>query len=159
MTFRYKWGLRRIALAFIALAGLMVFSPQASAQPFDPSSTTVQASPAAAEVGEQVVLTATVACPGHTPGGLGVSFFDGPDLLDTVPLDTAGQATLTTSFATEGAHTITAAYNGDDNCAASNATTTVQVSAAPTPPPPPASCGCGLINIIISGNSVGRAAL
>jgi hypothetical protein len=159
VEFRYGRGLRRIALAFIALGGLLAFSPQASAQASASSMTTVQASPAAATTEEQVVLAATVGCPGFTPGGLGVTFFDGPDLLDTVPLNASGQATLTTSFATVGTHTITAAYNGDGNCGASNDTTTVEVSAAPTPPTPPTPCGCGggLVNIVNSGNSEGRA--
>jgi Bacterial Ig-like domain (group 3) len=128
-------GPRCIALAFVAFAGLLVFAPQAVAQPVVPSTTTVEASPAQATTGQQGVLTATVTCPGFPPGGgLGVTFFDGPDLLDTVPVGANGQATLTTSFDTPGAHTITAVYNGSQNCSASIDTTTVQVSEAPTPP-------------------------
>ncbi|MDT7654532.1 MAG: hypothetical protein QOI36_5938 [Pseudonocardiales bacterium] len=159
VEFRYRRGTRRIVLTFIALAGLLVFTPQAWAQPVQ-SATTVQASPASATTGQQVALTATVTCRGFIPGGLGVTFFDGPNLLDTVPVDASGQATLTTSFTTEGTHTITAAYNGYNNCGASNSTTTVQVTAAPTPPTPPTPCGCGsgLVNIHQSGNDGGRAA-
>lgn len=141
----FRW----IALSLFAFVGLLAFSTQASAQILNPSTTTVQASPSSAAVGQQVVLTATVSCPGFTPGGLGVTFFDGPNLLDTVPLDASGQATYTTTFTTTGSHTITAAYNGDSNCAASNNTTTVQISTAPPPPPPPTPCGCGSINIDI----------
>ncbi len=110
-------------------------------------------------MGQQVVLTTTVTCPGFPPqGGLGVTFFDGPTLLDTVPVIASGQASLTTSFTTEGAHEITASYNGNGTCGASNATTTVQVSGAPTTPTPPTSCGCGsgLVNIHNSGNNSGR---
>jgi hypothetical protein len=159
VEFRYRRTPRRIVLTFIALAGLLVFTPQAWAQV--PSTTTVQAAPATATTGEPVVLTATVTCTASPAGGLGVTFFDGGDLLDTVPLNAGGQASLTHSFATEGTHTITAAYNGNNNCGASSSTTTVQISAAPpTPPTPPTpSCGCGsgLVNIHNSGNNGGRA--
>ena len=132
----YGRGFRLSALVAIAIGGFLMFAPQASAQPFVTSSTTVQASPAAATTGEQVTLTATVTCPGFSPGGLGVTFFDGPSLLETVPVDAGGQAALTTSFSTTGTHEITTAYNGDSNCAASNDTTSVEVSAAPAPPTP-----------------------
>jgi hypothetical protein len=85
-----------------------------------------------------------------------VTFFDGPDLLTTVPLNASGNASHTTTFSTTGSHTITAVYNGDANCAASNATTTVQVSATPpVPPTPPCGCG-GLINIIIGDINFGQ---
>ncbi|MFD1519358.1 Ig-like domain-containing protein [Pseudonocardia yunnanensis] len=127
------------------------------------STTTVQASPSSATVGQEVVLTATVTCPGFPPqGGLGVTFFDGANLLDTVPVNASGQASLTTTFTTQGAHEITAAYNGNGNCGASNATTTVQVTSQPdppTPPTPPTPCMCGggsgLVNIHNSGNNGG----
>jgi len=161
VEFRYGRASRRIILTFLALAGMLVFAPQAWAQPVQ-STTTVQASPSSATTGQQVILTATVNCPGFPhQGGLGVTFFDGPNLLDTVPVNAGGQASLTTTFTTEGAHQITAAYNGNGTCGASNATTTVQVTAEPTPPTPPTpptSCGCGsgLVNIHNSGNNGGR---
>jgi hypothetical protein len=134
-------------LGFIALAALLTFAPQASAQVT--SDTTVEATPAAATVGERVVLTATVTCSGAPNGGLGVTFFDGPDLLATADVDLDGQSVLATSFITTGDHLITAAYNGNDNCFASNDTTTVQVSDAPTPPTPPLA---GLISFNNVGN-------
>jgi hypothetical protein len=158
VDFAHSSSFRRIAVLFIALVGLVMFSAQASAQPFEPTTTTLQASPTSATVGQQVVLTATVSCPGFAPGGLGVTFFDGSELLDTIPVDANGQASLTTSFTTEGPHTITAAYNGDQNCGASNTTATVNVSAEPTPPKPE-PCGCGLINLnFFSNNTIGRQA-
>ncbi|MFH9745951.1 Ig-like domain repeat protein [Streptomyces anulatus] len=76
-----------------------------------PSSTTVTATPQSAEVGTQVELAATVDCPADATGGLGVTFFDGNTLLDTVPVNANGQASHTTTFTTVGSHTITAAYN------------------------------------------------
>ncbi|MFJ3084540.1 Ig-like domain-containing protein [Streptomyces halstedii] len=104
------------------------------------------ASPQSTEVNTPVQLAATVDCPADPTGGLGVTFFDGGDLLDTVPVNANGQAGYTATFTTTGAHTITAAYNGNADCDASNNTTTVQVTAAPTPPAPtPGMCflACG----------------
>jgi Big-like domain-containing protein len=155
MKIGYGRGRRHLALAFIALAGLLAFAPQVSAQPFRPSETTVEASLAAPTTGEQVVLTATVTCPGFTPGGLGVAFADGPNLLgDYVQLDANGRATITTTFAAAGPHEITAAYSGDNNCSASFDTTTVTVANAPTPPTPGTPCCGGLI--IGNGNNAVR---
>ncbi|MET7320231.1 Ig-like domain-containing protein [Streptomyces sp. NPDC005549] len=106
--------------------------------------------PQSTEVNTPVQLAATVDCPSDPTGGLGVTFFDGSDLLDTVPVNANGQATYTATFASTGTHTITAAYNGNADCDASNSTTTVQVTATPTPPDPdPGLCllACGgLIN-------------
>lgn len=142
-------------VAATTLAALMGLAGPAAAA--EQSSTTVQATPATATTGTPVTLTATVTCPGNPSPGLGLTFFDDDQLLDTAPVDAFGHATLTTGFATTGAHLITAAYNGNDNCYASSATTTVQVTAAPPPPPPwqpglgPGSCvllcNGGLINI------------
>lgn len=159
MTFRYGRDLCRIAVAFAGFAGVVAFPLQASAQTPEPTTTTVQASPASAMVGQQVVLSSMVSCPGFVPGGLGVTFFDGEDLLATVPLDASGNASETTTFSTAGSHTITAAYNGDANCAASNSVTTVQVTtASPVPPAPPTpSLGGGLINFINGDVTIERS--
>lgn len=67
-------------------------------------------------------------------GGLGVSFFDGSNLLATAPVSADGHSSLTTGFTTTGTHNIIAACNGDDTCGASNGATTVTVSQAPAPP-------------------------
>ncbi|MFD5036106.1 Ig-like domain-containing protein [Streptomyces sp. NPDC058377] len=133
---------------FAALCTVVgVASPAAAAVP---STTVVQASPSTASVSEPVQLTATVTCTDDPTGGLGVTFFDGGDLLDTVPVGPNGQASYTASFTTTGSHTVTAAYNGNDNCNASNDETIVTISATPVPPTTPGgicllACG-GLIN-------------
>ncbi|MFF9077108.1 Ig-like domain-containing protein [Streptomyces sp. NPDC014646] len=136
MSVRRWQGLRfwKTAL-FAALAAVIALGTPAAAQ--DLSTTTVVASPTTAAVGSPVTLTATISCPEDPSGGLGVTFFDGPDLLATVPVGSNGVAVYSAAFATEGAHTITAAYNGNDVCAASNDETTVVVSSTPTPPTPP----------------------
>ncbi|MFE9292469.1 Ig-like domain-containing protein [Streptomyces niveus] len=139
----------RLVVATALAAVLGMASPAWAA----PSSTTVTATPQSAQVGTSVQLAATVDCPGDPSGGLGMTFFDGGDELDTVPVNANGQANYTTTFNTTGSHTITAAYNGTGECDASNNTTTVQVTSAPNPPGPPGgfcllACG-GLINFSV----------
>ncbi|MEU1350490.1 Ig-like domain-containing protein [Streptomyces sp. NPDC005775] len=132
----------RLVVATALAAVLGMASPAWAAA----SSTTVTATPQTAEVGTPVQLTATVDCPADTSGGLGVTFFDGDDLLGTVPVNANGQAGQTASFTTAGSHLITAAYNGNTECDASNNTVTVQVTSTPTPPDPtPGFCllACG----------------
>jgi len=150
-----KWQICQIllpaALVPAALAGLAVSATQASAQALDPSTTMVQASPASASVGQAVTLTAEVSCPADPSSGLGVTFFDGSNLLATVPVDSAGDGSLTTNFSATGSHVITAAYNGDSDCAASNSTTAVDVTSSPTPPAP-----AGLIGPVLGGINIGN---
>ncbi|NXY93063.1 Ig-like domain repeat protein [Streptomyces sp. BR123] len=131
-----------------------------------PSSTTVTATPQSAAVGAPVHLVATVDCPSDPAGGLGVTFFDGSDLLGTVPVQANGQAGYIATFATTGSHSITAAYNGNADCDASHSTTVVQVTSAPTLPTPgfcflvcsgPINFSVGDINntVTISGRKYG----
>ncbi|MBQ0826169.1 Ig-like domain-containing protein [Streptomyces tagetis] len=138
-----------VATALAAVVGLA--SPAWAV----PSSTTVTATPPSAEVDTPVQLAATVDCPADPTGGLGVTFFDGSDLLDTVPVNANGQASYTATFTTTGTHTITAAYNGNADCDASNNTTTVQVTAAPPTPPTPSPGFCFLVCGGLFGFNVG----
>jgi hypothetical protein len=128
----FKWQTSRIllpaALVPAVLAGLAVSATQTSAQVLNPTVTTVQATPVAALAGQTVTLTAEVSCSADPSGGLGVTFFDGSNLIATVPVDSSGDASLVTSFATTGNQVITAAYNGNSNCAASSGTTTIGVT-------------------------------
>ncbi|MEV7403397.1 Ig-like domain-containing protein [Streptomyces sp. NPDC091267] len=134
-----------LLVAVAAAATVLSLAPSAAAA--DPSSTTVQATPSSATTGQLVTLDATVTCSSDPSGGLGVSFFDGPDLLATAPVSADGHSSLTTGFTATGTHTITAAYNGDDGCGASSDTTTVTVSQAPAPPADNPGCLlCGLID-------------
>lgn len=143
---RDRWaGLTAAAVAAVVTAA----SPAVAA----PSATGVTVSPAAAMVGTPVELTATVTCASDPSGGLGMTFFDGADLLGTVPVAVNGQAHYTASFGALGPHTITAAYNGNDSCDASSATAAVSVLASPvTPLAPPGLCllACGgLIGFVV----------
>ncbi|MGW2181830.1 Ig-like domain-containing protein [Streptomyces sp. NPDC001732] len=139
------------AVTSAALAIVLAAAAPAAAAP---SSTSVTASPSSAAVNSPVQLTASVTCDVDPGGGLGVSFFDGGDLLGTVPVAANGQATYPASFTTAGTHTITAAYNGNGACDASNSTTTVQVSSSPAPGQPPGLCllGCGSLIGFVAGD-------
>ncbi|MBW5248067.1 Ig-like domain repeat protein [Streptomyces sp. P01-B04] len=137
---------RKVGLV-VAVAAATVLSFATSAAAADPSSTTVQATPSPAVTGQLVTLDAMVTCSSDPSGGLGVSFFDGSELLATAPVSANGHSSLTTGFTATGTHDITAAYNGDDSCSASNGTTTITVSQAPSPPANNPGCLlCGLID-------------
>ncbi|SEG52547.1 Ig-like domain (group 3) [Actinacidiphila yanglinensis] len=132
-------------VAAAAAAAVVALAPSAAA--VDTSSTTVEASPSSATTGRLVVLDATVTCTSDPSTGLGVSFFDGDNLLATAPVSTDGQSFLTTGFTTTGTHIITATFNGDAGCGASHATTDVTVSRAAAPPSNNPGCLlCGLID-------------
>jgi Bacterial Ig-like domain (group 3)/IPTL-CTERM motif len=75
-------------------------------------------------LGQAVTFTATVS--GATPTGA-VQFFDGASSLGTAAIGAGNTATLTTSTLTQGTHTITAAYGGDANNAASTSPALQQV--------------------------------
>jgi len=123
---RKTWRAGTVA-AMAAVVGLA--SPAAAA---DQSTTTLQVSPLTAEAGSPVQLTAKVLCPGEPRGGngLGVTFFDGGTTLATEPVVANGFASHVAKFTTTGTHTITAAYNGNDNCYASHGMATVTVTPA-----------------------------
>jgi hypothetical protein len=90
------------------------------------SSTTLQA-PGAGNVNGQITLKATVS--GDNPTG-SVSFSVGSTSLGTATL-ASGVATLQTSFAAAGSYPVTAAYQGDQNNAASTSSAATIVIAAP----------------------------
>lgn len=96
-------------------------------------SVAVTATPGSVAVNAPVTLTATVT-PASGPTG-NVSFYNGTvslaNLLGTVAL-TGNMASLTTAFASTGAQTITAVYNGDATYESSSNTTTVNVAANAT---------------------------
>ncbi len=83
-------------------------------------------------VGAVVTFTATVTSGGAPVTGGSVDFSDGATPLGgAVPLDAAGQATMTTSVLTAGSHTLQVAYGGTASSAASGATLTQVVGVVP----------------------------
>jgi len=90
------------------------------------TSTVLSSSLNPSTLGQAVTFTATVASPvGGTPTGT-VTFRDGTVSLGSAPLDAAGQATVTISALTLGAHSITANYGGDSHFGASASPTITQ---------------------------------
>jgi hypothetical protein len=97
------------------------------------STVTVTSSANPSYTGENVTFTATIAgFPSNPAAGTStVTFSDGTTTLGTSPV--SGElATITTSFSTAGSHTITAAYSGDANNAASSGTVMQTVDAPVT---------------------------
>ncbi|HLW53408.1 MAG TPA: Ig-like domain-containing protein [Candidatus Angelobacter sp.] len=95
------------------------------------NATTVAAnsSPSNPMIGTNVTITATVnhAAGVAIPTGT-VAFMDGATLLGSVAVGVSGSASFSTTTLAGGAHSIVAAYGGDNNYAASQGTTTVSVS-------------------------------
>ena len=88
------------------------------------SQTTFTMSPNPSTIGQAVTLTATVVSlsPGATVSPTGtVQFFNGATSLGTVPVNSAGVATRTTTAMPLGTPSITATYSGDTNFTASTA--------------------------------------
>lgn len=82
-----------------------------------------------AQVGQPVIVIASVSSSNEgTPTGM-VTFRSGGTVLGTAMLDSTGTATLSTSALSVGTHTITARYAGDDTFAPSRATPLRQVVA------------------------------
>jgi YVTN family beta-propeller protein len=92
------------------------------------STTTLSAAPNPASAGKPLTLKATVSCT-YAPSG-SVAFTEGGTPLGSGTLNSAGVASATTSsLLSDGPHTITAAYGGDNNCNPGSATTSVTVVA------------------------------
>jgi hypothetical protein len=110
-----------------------------------PTTLALTASPTTIHYGQTVTLTATLtpstAQQNHLPTGT-VTFSDGSTIVGTGTL-TGGVATFTTTFLPSGSDSLTAAYSGDTNFAASTSTavtetvtgyvTTTSLTASPNP--------------------------
>jgi uncharacterized repeat protein (TIGR01451 family) len=82
-----------------------------------------------------------------------VTFMDGTTGLGTVSVNGSGQAALTTSFATEGAHHISAIFNSDSNFATSTGMLTQNVDNHTTGTPP-TFCDTGAVTLnTLSGSA------
>jgi hypothetical protein len=97
------------------------------------TTTTLTSSANPATTGESVTFTATVAgTTTDTPVPTGsVSFLDSTTALGSGNLNSAGQATYTTSSLNQGSHSITAVYSSDSNYAASTSSLLTEVVNAP----------------------------
>jgi hypothetical protein len=100
----------------------------------DSTSTALTASINPAVFGHPVTFTATVTAnaPGAgTPTGT-ISFMEGSNTLDSVPLGTSDTVSFSTSALAVGSAMITAIYSGDNNFLASSTSTSVAINQAST---------------------------
>jgi LPXTG-motif cell wall-anchored protein len=104
------------AFAFIAI-GVGSYHSLAIAQS-PQTTTTLTADPRQAELGDEVTLTAEVACTTGTATGT-VAFLADDEEIGTAAVEN-GTAVLVTDALTEGEHEIIARYEGDDRCPASD---------------------------------------
>ncbi|WP_263416406.1 Ig-like domain repeat protein [Terriglobus albidus] len=107
------------------------------------STTSVTASPATINQGQNVTFTATVSGSGTVPTGT-VAFYDGTTLLGSAALNSSGTATLSTTAVPVGANSVRASYAGDATYAASSSTVSVQVYGVPTVVLTPSSASLNL---------------
>jgi hypothetical protein len=123
------------------------------------STTALTSSANPSPVGAAVTFTATVTGSGGTPTG-SVTFRDGATTLGTSSLNGSGQATFTTSSLAPGSHSITGAYGGDTNFAAStspaltqNAGLNASTTALATTPNPSATGAPVTLTATVTGSS------
>jgi hypothetical protein len=90
------------------------------------SGTAISSSLNPSDVGQPIILTATVFSQAGIPSGV-VQFLDGGSNLGAPVLLMGGVAILTTSSLTEGTHSITAVYGGDSNFSGSTSPILPQV--------------------------------
>jgi hypothetical protein len=94
------------------------------------TATTLSSSASSVTAGAVLTLTATVTDGTGSPNG-GVTFFDGTTALETLPLDSNGNAVLSIASLNTGAHSLSAQYNANGIFASSSSQPTpVTVKAA-----------------------------
>jgi hypothetical protein len=111
----------------------LLLNTYGTAATLTPSATSLSASATSITAGASVTLTAAVSGAGGTPTGT-VTFSDGGTQLGTGTLNSSGQAAYSTSSLAVGTHSLTAAYGGDTNFAASTSSAVSVTVTAPVPP-------------------------
>jgi RHS repeat-associated protein len=115
-------------LGQVLLAWVLILSA-GGAYAITASTTTLSLPPASTTIGTAILLTATI--DGANPSGM-VTFKDGAATLGSAVLR-GSTASLNASFATAGAHTLTAVYDGDaQNSASTSAAASLTVNKAAT---------------------------
>jgi YVTN family beta-propeller protein len=127
-------GTHSITAKYNGSANFAGSTSAAGTETITPATTTAAlvSSAASASSGAPVTFTATItSSTSGMPTGT-VNFLDGTTVLGTGTLNGSGVATLTTSTLAVGTHSITAAFGGDSNFAASTSTVLSQVVLAPS---------------------------
>jgi hypothetical protein len=128
ITAQYGGDANYLAITSKALSQVVTQSPDAtklvsSANPASPGQTvTFTATVASTVAGDKLVPTGQV------------TFSDGSTALGTVPLNSSGVATLSTTKLATGSHSITAQYGGDTNFTGSKSSALNQAVTQPTQP-------------------------
>lgn len=120
------------------------------------TTTTVTSSANPSTPGQSVTITATVAPDSpatNTPTGTVQFSLDGGPLGGPVAL-TNGTATFSSSSLPAGPHTISAAYSGDPNDAASTSPDFTQTVTTPPPPPPPPALGATTTSLTVPSGPI-----
>jgi len=128
ITAQYGGDANYLAITSKALSQVVTQSPDA---------TMLKSSANPANPGQTVTFTATVASTvtGDKLAPTGqVTFSDGSTALGTVPLNSSGVATLSTTKLATGSHSITAQYGGDTNFTGSKSSALNQVVTQTTQP-------------------------
>lgn len=100
--------------------------------------TSLQSGTSPSVFGQSLTFAATVSAAAGTPGGA-VTFEDGSTVLGTVPVNSSGVATFTTTGLALGQHSITSVYSGNGDFASSTSSAPFRVWTSPVrqrPSPP-----------------------
>ncbi len=125
-------GSHNVAIAYAQQTNYAAATAQTESFTVTPAPVNVGLSPSTwyAHVGTSVTFTASVASwsagPPNSTGA--VSFYNGSTLLVTVPVDSSGKASYTTSSLPVGSQKITATYSGGVNYATGSTTITVTIA-------------------------------
>jgi sugar lactone lactonase YvrE len=126
-------GSHTVYVAYAAQGNFAAAAGQTEYFTVTPAPVNLQLTPSSyyAAAGSPITFTANVTSwSAGAPNATGaVSFFDGGTALGIVPVNGAGQATLTTSTLSNGTHTITATYAGGTNYGTGWANATITVHA------------------------------
>ena len=124
------------------------------------TATTIAASANPVVAGATVTFTAAVTTTGANPPTGNVAFLDASTTLGTVALNPSGVATFTTSGLSQGQHSITAVYAGDNNNPGSSSPALSQTILASSPvpvltslTPSSANAGGGALTLILNGSN------
>src|SRR6266481_3219916 len=118
-------------------SGDRIFLPRSERIPLQVTgiaTTSTLIAPADATPGSTIILTANINSDGGIPTGQ-VAFLDGTTNLGTSPLNGSGVAVLRISIIAAGAHSLTAAYSGDEKFGVTTSPARIFLSAQPLPAP------------------------
>lgn len=125
-------GNHAVVIAYAQQTNFAAAAPQSEAFTVTPAPAQVSLSPSTwyTRAGTSVTLNAAVTSwSAGPPNSIGaVSFYDGSQLLATVPVNSSGQASYSTSSLPVGSQTVTASYAGAANYATASTSVTMTIT-------------------------------